>query len=668
MYDAQQHNLLNKLLDRYQTQPPQLDVGDFRDFNTRLSANFGIITELYQSLYGHRHDHPKYFQELIDVLFKAFQQRHPLLRNQDKSRERDPHWLLNQKWVGMMLYPEHFAKDLNGFSEKLDYIQELGVNWVHLMPLLMSPSNENDGGYAVSDYRKVDPKFGNMAQIRTLAKKFRDRDMLLTLDLVLNHTSDAHEWAKKAKKGDKRYQDYYYIFPDRQIPDQFENSMPEIFPVSAPGNFTYVESLEKWVMTVFHQYQWDLNYRNPQVLCEMMDVLLFLANQGVDLLRLDAPAFLWKEMGTSCQNLPKAHQILKLMKRCAEVVAPGVKFIAEAIVAPLEIMKYFGEHPDDHECEIAYHAPLMALIWEAIATGEARLLNKVIQNLPQKPWGTTWINYARCHDDIGLGFDDIYIYELGLDAKLHRAYILDYYTGKFEGSPAKGAPFMFNPKNGDARISGTLASLTGLETALKSKSKPAIEEAIKKITLVHSIIMSFGGLPLIYSGDEIGLLNDYSYLKDSAKAYDNRWMHRPMMDWKAAEKRKKEEAVEKQIFSAIQKLIAIRKESPEWADHNNTTLSYCENKHIFTYLRWNELGRKTLVMANFHSSVQYIKKDILYRHGFDMARGVVDKFSGKAPSYLKELVAFQPFQFYWITDKKHHTPMVKGKKPIKSKK
>ena len=668
MYDAQQHNILNKLLDRYQKQPPQLNVEVFRDFNTRLSANFGIITELYQSLYGHRNDHPKYFLELIDVLFKAFQQRHPSLRNQDKSREKDPHWLLNQKWVGMMLYPEHFAKDLSGFSEKLDYLQELGVNWVHLMPLLMSPSNESDGGYAVSDYRKVDPKFGSMAQIRTLAKKFRDRDMLLTLDLVLNHTSDEHEWAKKAKKGDKQYQDYYYIFPDRQIPDQFETSMPEIFPVSAPGNFTYVESLEKWVMTVFHQYQWDLNYRNPQVLCEMIDVLLFLANQGVDLLRLDAPAFLWKEMGTSCQNLPKAHQILKLMKRCAEVVAPGVKFIAEAIVAPLEIMKYFGEHPDDHECEIAYHAPLMALIWEAIATGEARLLNKVIQNLPQKPWGTTWINYARCHDDIGLGFDDIYIYELGLDAKLHRAYILDYYTGKFEGSPAKGAPFMFNPKNGDARISGTLASLSGLETALKSKSKQAIEDAIKKITLVHSIIMSFGGLPLIYSGDEIGLLNDYSYLKDPAKAYDNRWMHRPMMDWKAAEKRKKDRAVEKQIFSALQKLIAIRKESPEWADHNNTTLSYCENKHIFTYLRWNELGRKTLVMANFHSSVQYIKKDILYRHGFDMDRGVVDKFSGKAPTYLKELVAFQPFQFYWITDKKHYTPMVKGRKRPKSKK
>ncbi len=658
MYNAEQHHLLNELLDKYQKQKPVMDPGNFREFCTRLGANFNVINTLFHELYGHRKDHKEQLKQLIDKLYNAFQQRHADLKEQDRDRQKDPQWLLSQKWVGMMLYLEHFSKDLKGFEEKLDYLQELGVNWVHLMPLLEAPVKESDGGYAVSNYRKVDPKFGTMADIRKIAKEFRKRDMLLTLDIVLNHTSNEHEWAQKAIKGQKKFQDYYYMFEDRQIPDQFENYMPEVFPVNNPGNFTFVEPLKKWVMTVFHQYQWDLNYRNPQVFGEMTDNLLFLANQGVDILRLDAPAFLWKEMGTSCQNLPKAHTLLKLQKRCTEVVAPGVKFIAEAIVAPLEIIKYFGNDSNDHECEIAYHAPLMALIWEALATGETALLNKVIKNLPQKPFGTTWINYARCHDDIGLGFDDSFIYELGRDAKLHRTYILDYYTGKFAGSPAKGAPFMFNPKSGDARISGTLASLAGLETAINTKDKKIEKTAIDKVILVHSIIMSFGGLPLIYSGDEIGLLNDYSYQKDSAKAYDNRWMHRPLMDWKAAKKREKKGSIEQRLFTALKKLIAIRKDSPEWSDFNNNDLRYCENKHVMVYLRLDDRGRNTLAMVNFHGSEQFVKKDILFRHGFDMTGGVVDKYSGKAPSYNDELVVFKPYQFFWIIDKVHHHAQV----------
>ena len=294
------------------------------------------------------------------------------------------------------------------------------------------------------------------------------------------------------------------MFNDRLIPDQFEAHMPEVFPTSSPGNFTYHKEIEQWVMTVFHHYQWDLNYRNPKVLIEMVGILLYLANQGVDIVRLDAPAFLWKEMGTTCQNLQQAHTILKLMKRCAEVVAPGVKFIAEAIVAPGEIVKYLGNHENDHECDVAYHATLMALIWESLATTKVNLLNKSLAKLPVKPSGTTWINYVRCHDDIGLGFDDEDIYQIGLDAKLHRAFLLEYYTGKFQGSYASGALFMLNPDNGDARISGTLASLAGLEKALEQREPQQIENSLRRIVLVHAIIMSFGGLPMIYSGDEIG--------------------------------------------------------------------------------------------------------------------------------------------------------------------
>jgi amylosucrase len=230
--------------------------------------------------------------------------------------------------------------------------------------------------------------------------------MLLILDVVANHTSDQHEWARRARAGEAEYQDYYYVFDDRTTPDRFEATMPEIFPETAPGNFTWDEDMGKWVMTVFNDYQWDLNYRNPAVLIEMIAIILFWADKGADIVRLDAVAFLWKKIGSTCQNEREAHLILQLMKDCCQVAAPGVLFIAEAIVAPVEITKYFGEDAVmAKECEIAYNATFMALLWDAIATRSAKMLEIGIRNLPGKLDRATWLNYIRCHDDIGLGFD-----------------------------------------------------------------------------------------------------------------------------------------------------------------------------------------------------------------------------------------------------------------------
>lgn len=661
MYDNTEYRLLSDILDEIEEKHGKLTGRFSRDFVTRLSTNFSVLRDLFMSLYDQRNDREKRFRQLILSLYSKYRKRPKDLRRQDRARELDHHWLLDQKWAGMTLYLEHFAKDLSGFQKRISYLEELGTNLVHIMPVLKSPPGESDGGYAVSDYRKVNPEFGKMSDIRSLAKNLRKRDMLLTLDLALNHTSRHHKWAEKALKGDKKYQDYYYMFDDRLIPDQFEAHMTDVFPTSSPENFTYQKVLNKWVMTVFHHYQWDLNYRNPRVLIEMVDVLLYLANQGVDMIRLDAPAFLWKEIGTNCQNLQQAHTILKLMKRCAEVVAPGVKFIAEAIVAPSEIVKYFGASDKDHECDVAYNATLMALIWESLATTKVNLLNKSIGNLPGKPIGTTWINYIRCHDDIGLGFDDECIYQIGFDAKLHRAFLLDYYTGKFHGSYANGALFMLNPANGDARISGTLASLAGLEKSLERREPKQIENSLRKIILTHAVIMSFGGLPMIYSGDEIGQCNDYSYQKDPVRGYDNRWMHRPVMNWESAQKRGDVGSIQYRIFTALQKLIRIRKNSPEWADFNSCKLVFCENQHILAYLRFSgaiagaaDQNGQTLVLANFHPSVQFLKKDILFRYGFDMNMGVIDKYTGKAPKYHLDLLELQPYQFYFISDKTGH--------------
>lgn len=339
------------------------------------------------------------------------------------------------------------------------------------------------------------------------------------LDFVVNHTSDEYPWAKKALKGSARHQAYYYMYADRTIPDAFEASLPEVFPTTSPGNFTYRKEINRWVMTVFNSYQWDLNYTNPKVFLEMLSNLVSMVNSGVDVVRFDALAFLWKKIGTNSQNLPEAHMLISLFRMCLQTVAPGVIFLAEAIVAPRDIIKYFGEgNRKGNECEMAYNASLMALLWNSIATKKTLLLNKSLRNSPPKPKETTWINYVRCHDDIGLGLEDQYISELGWDPFLHRRFLLDYYCQGLDWSPAVGYKFMHNPSTGDGRITGSCASLLGLEKAMHNPQQGAVEVAIKKILMLHGIILSFGGVPLIYAGDELGTLNDYSYLNDETKS------------------------------------------------------------------------------------------------------------------------------------------------------
>jgi amylosucrase len=469
---------------------------------------------------------------------------------------------------------------------------------------------------------------------------------------VLNHTSDEHEWAQKAISGDRRYQDYYFMFDNREIPDMFEQNMPEIFHESDPGNFTWNEETQKWVMTVFHNYQWDLNYSNPEVFIEMLDIILFWANQGVDVLRLDAVAFLWKKIGSACQNERNAHLILQLMKDCCQVTAPGVLFIAEAIVAPVEIIKYFGEDAIiAKECEIAYNATLMALLWDGIATKNTKLLYQGIKNLPTKLERATWLNYVRCHDDIGFGFDDNDVRAAGYEPFSHRKFLVDYFSGQFKSSPARGMVFMLNDETGDARICGSLASLAGLESALESDDQALISVAIDKILLLHSLILSFGGIPLLYSGDALGVTNDYSYHDNPSKSDDNRWINRPTINWERAELRKKQGTVEYTLFNALKKMIAIRKETSAFADFNNRELLDISNEHLICFVRFNPLrpAERVMVIANFDAKPQYLDLEALNDKGINFHNHFVDLYSGRSPAQHDRQIILQPYQFYWLT-------------------
>jgi amylosucrase len=366
--------------------------------------------------------------------------------------------------------------------------------------------------------------------------------------------------------------------------------MPEIFPESAPGNFTYNKELKAWVMTVFHQYQWDLNYSNPNVLVAMLDTIFFYANIGVDILRIDAPAFIWKQLGTTCQNLPQAHTLLRLIKHCVQMASPGMALLGEAIVAPDAIMQYFGEGTfTARECDVAYNATQMALQWDALATGDTRVMLQAQPILLQKPTGTTWLTYTRCHDDIGLGYDDAMIANVGFNPYEHRKFLKNWYSGVYPGTYAKGALFSVNPKTQDARISGTLASLCGLENAILNQQKHVIQQALQRIILMQAHSMFLGGIPMLFYGDEVGYTNDYSYLHDAGKSYDNRWMHRPIIDWKKNALRNEQGTIEQQLFTAMQQLIIVRKQYKAFADYSNLIWLTPHNKHIAGFVRQNDL-------------------------------------------------------------------------------
>jgi amylosucrase len=609
MYDPAIHQLVNKCL-----QQKDIDIaGKDNLFFTRFVANTTAIHFLYSELYGH-HTNGN-FIKLIETIVEAYTGRAVELKERDEEKEKTGNWFLSNEITGMSLYVDRFCGSIKNLEGKLGYFKELGVNFLHLMPVMQSPAGESDGGYAVSDFRKVDERFGSLADLKKLQKEMSRNNMYLMMDIVLNHTSHKHEWALKAMADDKQHQDYYYMYDNRSIPDEFDQAMPEIFPESSPGNFTWNEECKKWVMTVFHSYQWDLNFTNPAVFIAMLDTIFFYANLGVDVLRIDAPAFIWKEKGTTCQNLPKAHRLLRLIKQCVQIAAPGMALLGEAIVAPKEIMKYFGTGLfTAKECDFAYNATQMALQWDALATGDTRVMLAAQHELLQKPYGTSWITYTRCHDDIGLGYDDYMIQNAGYNPFEHRKFLKEYYSGMYHGSPAKGALFSVNPVTQDARISGTLASLCGLETALERNDTFAADTAIQKILMMQAHSLFIGGIPMLFYGDEVGYTNDYAYQNDPAKSYDNRWMHRPAINWKKNARIDEDGTVEEKIFSGTKKLIAIRKKLPVLADHKNLTWISPYNIHVAGYLRTLD-EEKLYCFFNFHHKPAWLTWSAFKQHG-----------------------------------------------------
>ncbi|MFQ3547639.1 MAG: alpha-amylase family protein [Termitinemataceae bacterium] len=528
---------------------------EWAEFNNRLEHEFQRLAELLWRLYGSRPDFAYQLERIIANLFGAFCQRPAYLKERDRSYPPESGWFLSEQQVGAVAYVDRFAGTFSGLEKRLPYLQELGITYLHLMPFFRCPQPENDGGYAVSSYRETDPRLGSMDDLSRVARLFLEQGIALVADFVFNHTSDEHEWALKAKAGERTYQDFYWLFSEYGETQQFQAHLRDIFPEVRRGSFTYSEELQKWVWTTFHSYQWDLNYRNPDVFDAMVQEMLFLANAGISILRLDAVAFIWKQAGTNCENLEEAHILIKAFQCASRIVAPSLLFKSEAIVHPDDIEKYI----DLRECQISYNPLLMAEVWEAAATKEVRLLALSLKKRHSLPTGCSWVNYVRCHDDIGWTFADEDAAELGIKGKDHRDFLNAFYMGEFPGSFSRGVSFQYNPVTGDRRICGTAASLCGIEQALEEGTGKDLDRAIRRLILLYGIAFAAGGIPLIYLGDEVAALNRYEYAEDPAQAKDSRWVHRPLWSEAAFAKRKDLSTVEGRVFTALQTLAAERK-------------------------------------------------------------------------------------------------------------
>jgi amylosucrase len=526
-------------------------------FGTRLQRYW---PDLLSGLSGAYPDQaPEMARRLVMIAAENFRQRPADLRLLDLRRHADPQWFSSQRMLGYATYADQFGGTLRGVAEKVDYLAELGVTYLHLLPLLRPRPGANDGGYAVMDYRAVREDLGTIDDLRDLATTLRSRGISLTLDLVLNHVAAEHSWAEAARSGDPYFRGFFHLFADRSLPDAYEQTLPEVFPDFAPGNFSYDEESHSWVWTTFNTWQWDLNWSNPDVVYEFADLICWLANLGVECLRLDAIAFLVKRMGTNCQNQPEVHAITQALRTVARIAAPALIFKAEAIVGPTELAPYLGvgKHAGKVS-DVAYQNSLMVQVWSALAAQDTRLFCAALNRFPAKPPTTVWGTYLRCHDDIGWAIDDGDAASVGLNGFEHRHFLADYYAGLYPMSDARGLVFQENLETGDRRISGTAASLLGVEAAVASGDSAHLDLAVQRLLLAHHIILGFGGLPLLWMGDELALRNDHSFLDDPEHADDNRWVHRPRMPWDVAGRRHQPNTVEHRVWHGLRHAIAIR--------------------------------------------------------------------------------------------------------------
>lgn len=573
-------------------------------FQDRINRHHDELRWLYMELYGN----DSMFAELCDCLWHFYLERDSALKARDLDREADPDWYKRNDMLGMMLYIDNFAGNMKGVESRLDYIKQCHVNYVHLMPFLDTTEGRSDGGYAVSDFRKVQENLGSMEDLESLTAACHKKGINVCMDFVMNHTSEDHEWARRARQGDGEYMSRYFFYDSFDEPALYERTVPQVFPTTAPGNFTWIEDAGHFVMTSFHSYQWDLNYRNPRVFNEMMYNFLYLANRGIDIMRIDAVPYIWKELNTSCRNLPRVHTIVRMMRMIGEIVCPGVLLLGEVVMEPEKVTPYFGtvEKP---ECHMLYNVTTMATTWHTVATRDVRLLKRQLDIVNSLPKEYVFLNYLRCHDDIGWGLDYGTLMLDGIGERSHKQYLNDYFQGYAGDSNSRGELYNADPVTGDARFCGTTASMCGVEKAGFEQDQHGMEKAVKLVLMLHAYMFMQSGIPVLYSGDEIGQVNDYTYKEDPHKAADSRYLHRGRMKWELVENIRDMDTVQGKIFQGLSRLEEIRRTEKVFMSNADTWTIETWDISVLCIGRYFD-GEKIIGLFNFseHDKTAWINE------------------------------------------------------------
>ena len=616
-------------------------------FGLRLDRSAPDLWPMLDAIYGQHAQYDTFRTSLLDTLRTGWNARPADLKRLDLKRDLEPDWFQRPDMAGYVFYIDRFADTLTDVLDKIDYLEDLGITYVHFMPCLKPRPGDSDGGYSVMDYRAINPTFGTMADFEKVTAALRARGISVCIDLVLNHTAKEHDWAQAAAKGDGTYQDYYLMFDDPAMPRQYEKSLVEVFPDNAPGNFTEYPHFGKWVWTTFNEHQWDLNWANPQVFLEITGIMLYLANRGVDVLRLDAVAFLWKRLGTRCQSEPEVHMLLQALRACCRIACPAVLHLEEAIVAPAEMLPYLGRGKHDgKEGNLAYHNSLMVQFWGALATRDVRLMRHVLsQHFPDRLTNATYATYIRCHDDIGWAITDEDARALHMSGPAHRAFLSNFYEGSFPGTFARGALFQVNQATGDKRISGSFASLAGLEKAEAEGDFSGAELAVQRILLGHALIASFGGIPLIYMGDELAVLNDYSYRDMPEHAHDSRWVHRPRMDWHLAQYRHSDDGAAGQVFAGVKHILERRKATMALHAACPVQIVDGQNSGIFAFVRQSPTGA---LLGLFNMTEHWLSLSEALARSFGVTR-MHDALSDTTVTAHHGQIALPPYARVWLT-------------------
>lgn len=559
------------------------------DARSRYAEHGATLYRRLAQLYGGSAGFDAWYEDLLALAGQLLGARPASLLAIDAQRAAQPDWFASEHMLGYSAYVAQFGTSFQGVAERIGHLKEAGVSYLHLLPFLRPRAGENDGGFALASFDDVDPALGTNEDLDALCTALREAGISLCADLVLNHVADDHPWAVGAVQGDARLREFFHVFPDRSMPDRYEPTLGQVFPQAAPGNFTYVEALDGWVWTTFYPFQWDLNYANRAVFAEVAAALLRLANRGVEAFRLDSTAFLWKREGSSCMNLPEAHAILQALRALVSIVAPGVLLKAEAIVPTRDLPAYLGS-ADTAECHLAYHSTLMAAGWAALAEQDTSLLREVIANTPPLPPAASWVTYIRCHDDIGW---KILAEEARSQERLDG--IADFFHGR-HGSFARGVAF----QSGRA-TNGTAASLAGFETA---STPEQAADCLRRLVLLHGLAFSFGGLPLLYMGDELGTLNEHGYLADPGRAHDTRWVQRAALDPARLAQRHDASGAAGAVFGALRTLVARRQSQPDLAAGQPRTLLHAVDPAVLALVR----GERFLNLSNF--SARSIELDL----------------------------------------------------------